>query len=67
MSISGHGAQSDRRRIHLRKDFEIQYWTGVFGVTEAILREAINRVGPSAEKVREQLSRASRAGRSEAR
>ncbi|WP_454760010.1 DUF3606 domain-containing protein [Caulobacter segnis] len=64
MSISPHGAQRDRRRIHLRKDFEIQYWTDVFGVTEAILREAIDRVGSSAADVREQLSRVPRPARS---
>lgn len=67
MSIFHQGAQRDRRRIHLRKDFEIRYWTDAFGVTEAVLREAIDRVGSSVADVREALSVASRGARSEAR
>jgi predicted double-glycine peptidase len=45
----------DRSRISLSEPYEIQYWTKKFGVTPADLREAIKKVGNSAEAVEKEL------------
>jgi hypothetical protein len=43
----------DRSRINTDQDYEVRYWTDELGVTEEQLRQAVQRVGPSADKVRE--------------
>ncbi len=45
----------DRARINVSQDYEIQYWTKELGVTAEQLRQAVQRVGSSADKVREHL------------
>ncbi len=45
----------DRSRINLQQDHEVRYWTKELGVTEEELRKAVQQVGASADKVREQL------------
>lgn len=45
----------DRDRISLSEDYEIRDWTQALGVSEAQLREAVDAVGNSADKVREYL------------
>lgn len=45
----------DRDRISLGEDYEIRDWTAALGVSEAELREAVDAVGSSANKVREYL------------
>lgn len=45
----------DRTRIGLGEDYEIRDWTASLGVSEAELREAVDAVGNSADKVREYL------------
>ena len=45
----------DRARINLQQDYEVRYWTKELGVTEEELRKAVEQVGASADKVREQL------------
>ena len=45
----------DRSRVNTDQDYEIRYWTKEFGVTEERLREIVQRVGSSADKVREHL------------
>lgn len=35
----------DGRRINLSEDYELRYWMGVFGLTEAELRAVVQRVG----------------------
>ncbi len=45
----------DRDRISLSEDYEIRDWTEALGVSEAQLREAVDAVGNSADKVREYL------------
>jgi hypothetical protein len=55
-NLSNRGPR-DRSRISLSKDWEISYWTKTLGVTEAELREAVKRVGPSAEAVRRHLKK----------
>ena len=49
-----HGA-SDRNLISLGEAHEVRYWTKALGVSEERLREAVQRVGHSAAKVRVEL------------
>jgi hypothetical protein len=48
----------DRSRVNTQQDYEVRYWAQEFGVTEQQLRDAVQRVGSSADKVREHLRRA---------
>ena len=50
-----HVGAPDRDRISLGEDYEIRDWTEALGVSEAQLREAVDAVGNSADKVREYL------------
>jgi len=45
----------DRDRISLGEDYEVRDWTASLGVGEAELREAVDAVGNSADKVRDYL------------
>lgn len=45
----------DDRRISMREDHEVRYWTEALGVSRAELEEAVRRVGNSADDVREHL------------
>ncbi|WP_297514804.1 DUF3606 domain-containing protein [uncultured Caulobacter sp.] len=45
----------DAARINVHEAYEVRYWTQELGVTEEILKTAVDHVGPSAEKVREYL------------
>jgi hypothetical protein len=45
----------DRTRINLSERWEVDYWIQELDVTEEDLRKAVEAVGPSAEKVKEQL------------
>ena len=45
----------DRDRINMSEDYEVRDWTTSLGVTRKRLQEAVNAVGPSADKVREYL------------
>jgi hypothetical protein len=47
----------DAARINVGEDYEVRYWTEALGISEAALREAVQQVGPGAEKVRQYLSR----------
>ncbi|MCP3730351.1 DUF3606 domain-containing protein [Sphingomonas sp. MG17] len=47
----------DRDRISLSEDYEVRDWTQSLGVSEERLREAVQAVGNSADKVREYLNR----------
>ncbi len=47
---------ADRSRISLGEDYEVRDWTKALGVTEEQLREAVDAVGNSADKVREYLA-----------
>jgi hypothetical protein len=48
----------DRTRINLSEDYEVRYWSERFGVAPERLREVVNEVGNSVEKVRERLGKA---------
>lgn len=54
------GGTSDRGRINLNQDYERRHWAKSLGVDEHELRNAVNAVGDSADKVRDYLSRRSR-------
>lgn len=50
----------DRSRINTNQEHEVRYWTKELGVSEEQLRQAVQRVGSSADKVREHLRQAGR-------
>lgn len=45
-----------RDYVSLRYDYEVRYWTQRFGVPAETLREAIQAVGPSVDRVRAWLA-----------
>ncbi|MES2338791.1 MAG: DUF3606 domain-containing protein [Pseudomonadota bacterium] len=45
----------DRDRINMSEDYEVNDWTASLGVSRERLREAVNAVGNSADKVPEYL------------
>lgn len=45
----------DRSRISLEEEHEVRYWTEKFGVTREQLKEAVDAVGHSVDKVTERL------------
>ena len=45
----------DSKRIDIHDPNEVRHWTKSLGVTAEQLKEAVARVGTSAEKVRESL------------
>jgi hypothetical protein len=47
----------DRSRVNTTQGYELRYWTQEFGVTEEQLREAVQRVGSDAQKVRAYIRR----------
>jgi len=47
----------DRDRINVHEDYELQEWSKSLGVTKEQLKEAVEAVGTSAEKVREYLKK----------
>lgn len=47
---------ADRSRISLGEDYEIRDWMKALGVSEQELREAVDAVGNSADRVREFLN-----------
>lgn len=51
---------SDRARININQDYERRGWAKNLGVDEHELRNAVNTVGDSVEKVREYLGRRAR-------
>lgn len=44
---------SDRKRISLDEDYEVQYWTNELGVSREELEKAVAAVGDTSDKVRE--------------
>lgn len=54
---------TDPREISLREEYEVRYWTELFGVSKDELREAIDAVGRSADQVRHYLASHRRADR----
>jgi len=52
--LSKKGPQ-DRSRISTHEDYELRYWCQKFGVSEALLKAAVAKVGNSAEAVEKKL------------
>ena len=47
----------DPTKISLTEPWEVKYWTGKFGVTEAQLRAAVKAVGHSTARVKAHLGK----------
>ena len=52
----------DRTRINVNQDYELRDWSDKLGVTKERLKEAVQAVGDSADKVQEYLKRGERGG-----
>ena len=52
----------DRTRINVNQDYELRDWSDKFGVTKERLKEAVQAVGDSADKVQEYLKSGERGG-----
>lgn len=50
-------APQDAARISLSEDYEVEYWTGKFGVSRDQLVDAVKAVGNSAKAVGQHLGR----------
>jgi hypothetical protein len=48
----------DRSRINLSEDYEVRFWSKRFKVTPDLLREAVEKVGNSADAVEKELKAA---------
>lgn len=48
---------SDRRKINVNQDHEVQYWTKTLGVTPEQLKAAVKAVGVEAADVRKHLKK----------
>ncbi|WP_443971518.1 DUF3606 domain-containing protein [Sphingobium sp. CR28] len=46
----------DATRVNLTEDYEVQYWTNRFGVSEDRLRSAVDKVGVSVDALAEELN-----------
>ncbi|EIT71903.1 MULTISPECIES: DUF3606 domain-containing protein [Hydrocarboniphaga] len=47
----------DSKRINVNEAHEVSYWTKALGVSERQLRDAVEKVGTSAEAVRKALAK----------
>jgi hypothetical protein len=47
----------DRTKINIHEAWEVEYWSKKFGVSAAKLKEAVQKVGVSVEKVKAYLSK----------
>ncbi len=45
----------DRSRINIHEDYEVRYWTKKLGVSADKLKEAVQKVGNSAQAVEKDL------------
>jgi hypothetical protein len=65
-NTSQSGGQ-DRKRINVNQDYELQDWSDKFGVTPERIKEAVQAVGDSADKVQQYLKGSERSGSREGR
>ena len=47
----------DRSKINISEDHEVRYWSDKFGVTPDQLRNAVKKVGNSADAIERELKR----------
>ena len=52
--LKNRGPQ-DRARVNVHEEWERRWWCEHYGVSEERLKEAVEKVGVSAEKVKEYL------------
>jgi hypothetical protein len=57
----------DRKRINVNQDYELRDWSDKFGVTPERLKEAVQAVGDSADKVQQYLKGSERSGSKDGR
>lgn len=53
--------QQDRSRIAMHEAHEVRYWTETLGLSKEQLQELVDRVGNSANAVRQELAKAGQA------
>lgn len=53
----GKRGPADRSRINMHEPYEVEYWTGHFGVSRDKLQRAVNAVGVMVKDVEAWLSR----------
>jgi hypothetical protein len=56
MDDKNNRGPQDRSRINLSEDYEVRYWTEALGVSKDRLKQVVEKVGNSAEKVRQELA-----------
>ena len=49
--------KQDRQRINVNETYELRNWSKRLGVTQAELKKAVQKVGPSASAVRRHLAK----------
>lgn len=49
--------EPDRSLVNLKEPWEIDYWTKRFGCTPSELKDAVKKVGDSADKVKKELKK----------
>jgi hypothetical protein len=47
---------ADRSRVNVNEDYELQYWSERFGVSQDRLKSAVDKVGASADAVERELA-----------
>lgn len=45
----------DPNKINMRQSWEVGYWTSILGVSEAVLRRAVNAAGVRVQDVKQWL------------
>ena len=50
-------APQDASKINVHEDYEVRYWTKHFGVSEDKLKDAVQKVGISADAVKKALGK----------
>ena len=51
----GNPGRPDRDRINMEEDYEVQYWSEKYGVSQEELSAAVKKVGPVASDVQREL------------
>ncbi|SEL65893.1 Protein of unknown function [Roseateles sp. YR242] len=52
-TAGSHGA--DHHRVSINEDYELRYWGERFGVSNELLKRAVDEVGTSAQRVEQWL------------
>ncbi|MDB5340189.1 MAG: hypothetical protein JWN70_5808 [Planctomycetaceae bacterium] len=49
--------EPDRSKVNTSEDYEVAYWSGKFGVTPQLLKDAVKTAGSSPEAVAQALKK----------